>query len=155
MKVDFSFILLLALSVVVDLHVKLGRADMEVEGHEEALVDVVVFYKLRPATLKVLLAVAIIPNFHFVWSPTARLLAKNRFSQFTSIHEVCEIQRQTLNLVALRHSNAEEREDPGKSSRSSGSNRRRSAWTWGSDSHLGLVFATRWAAGTTLNRSGR
>jgi hypothetical protein len=31
---------------------------MEVEGHKEALVDVVVFCKLRPATLKVLLAVA-------------------------------------------------------------------------------------------------
>jgi hypothetical protein len=55
----------------------------------------------------------------------------------------------------LRHGNAEEREDPGKSSRSSRSSRRRSARTWGSTSHLGLVFATRWAAGTTLNRSGR
>jgi hypothetical protein len=124
---------------------------MEVEGHEETLVDVMVFCKLRLATLKVLLAIAIIPNLHFIWSPTARLLAKNCFSQFTPIHELCEIQRQTLNLMALRHGNAEEREDPGKSSRSS---RRRSARTWGSASHLGLVFATRWAAGTTLNRSG-
>jgi hypothetical protein len=35
---------------------------MEVEGHEEALMDVVVFCKPRPATLKVLFAVAIIPN---------------------------------------------------------------------------------------------
>jgi hypothetical protein len=57
--------------------------------------------------------------------------------------------------MALRHVNAEEREDPGKSNRSSESRRRRSARTWGSASHLGLVFATRWAAGTTLNRSGR
>jgi hypothetical protein len=128
---------------------------MEVEGHEEALMDVVVFCKLRPATLKVLLAVAIIPNLHFVWSPTARLFAENRFSQFSPIHELGEIQRQTLNLAALRHGNAEERKDSGRSSRSSGSSRRRSAWTWGSASHLGLVFATRWAAGTTLNRSGR
>jgi hypothetical protein len=122
---------------------------MEVEGHEEALVDVVVFCKLRPTTLKVLLALAIIPNLHFVWSPTARLLAENRFSQFTPIHELCEIQRQTLNLVALRHGNTEEGKNSGKSSR------RRSAWTGGSASHLGLVFATRWAAGTTFNRSGR
>jgi hypothetical protein len=53
---------------------------MEVEGHEEALMDVVVFCKLRPATLKVLLAVAIIPNLHFVWGPTARLFMENRFS---------------------------------------------------------------------------
>jgi hypothetical protein len=100
---------------------------MKVEGHEEALVDVMVFRKLRLATLKVLLAVAIIPNLHFVWSPTARLLVENRFSQFTPIHELCEIQRQTLNLAALRHGNAEERKDSGKSSRSSGSSRRRSA----------------------------
>jgi hypothetical protein len=125
---------------------------MEVEGHEKALMDVVVLCKTRPATLKVLFAVAIIPNFHFVWSPTARLLAENRFSQFAPIHELCEIQRQTLNLAALRHGNAEERKDSRKSSESS---RRRSAWTWGSASHLGLVFAIRWAAGTTFNRSGR
>jgi hypothetical protein len=65
---------------------------VEVEGHEEALVDVVVFCKLLPATLKVLFAVAIIPNLHFIWSPATRLLAKNRFSQFTPIHELCEIQ---------------------------------------------------------------
>jgi hypothetical protein len=43
---DFNFIFLLALHGVVDLHVKLRRADVEVEGHEEALVDVVVFCKL-------------------------------------------------------------------------------------------------------------
>jgi hypothetical protein len=57
------------------------------------LMDVVVFGKLRPATLKVLLAVAIIPNLHFVWSPTARLFTENRFSQFSPIHELGEIQR--------------------------------------------------------------
>jgi hypothetical protein len=128
---------------------------MEVEGHEEALMDVVVFCKLRPATLKVLLAVAVIPNLHFVWSPTARLFTENRFSQFSPIHDLCEIQRQTLNLAALRYGNAKERKDSGRSSRSSGSSRRRSAWTWGSASHLGLVFSTRWTVGTTLNQSGR
>jgi hypothetical protein len=46
MEVDFIFVLLLALGAVIDLHVELRRADMEVEGHEEALVDVVVFCKL-------------------------------------------------------------------------------------------------------------
>jgi hypothetical protein len=102
---------------------------MEVEGHEEALMDVMVFCKLRPATLKVLLAVAIIPNLHFIWSPTARLFTENRFSQFSPIHELGEIQRQALNLAALRHGNAEERKDSGRSTRSSGSSRRRSAWT--------------------------
>jgi hypothetical protein len=151
MEMDFSFILLLALGAVIDLHVELRHADVEVEGHEEALVDVVVFCKLRPATSQVLLAIAIIPNLHLVWSTTTRLFTENRLSQFTPIHELCETQRQTLNLAALRHGNIEERENFGRNNRSSGSSRRRSAWTWGSASHLGFVFATRWAAGTTLN----
>jgi hypothetical protein len=150
--VDFCLILLLALGAVIDLHVELRCADMEVEGHEETLMDVVVFCKLRPATLQVLLAVAIIPNLHFVWSPTARLFTENRFSKFSPIHELGETQRQALNLTALRHGNAEERKDSG---RSSGSSRRRSAWTWGSASHLGLVLTTRWAAGMAFNQSGR
>jgi hypothetical protein len=55
------------------------------------LVDVVVFCKLRPATLQVLLAIAIIPNLHLVCSPTARLFTENRFSQFSPIHELGKI----------------------------------------------------------------
>jgi hypothetical protein len=46
MEMHFSFILLLALGAIIDLHVELRRADVDVEGHEEALVDVVVFCKL-------------------------------------------------------------------------------------------------------------
>jgi hypothetical protein len=46
MEVDFSFIFLLALGAVIDLYVELRHADMEVEDHEGALVDVVVFRKL-------------------------------------------------------------------------------------------------------------
>ena len=46
MEIDFSFVPLLALGAIIDLHVELRRADVEVEGHEEALVDVVVFCKL-------------------------------------------------------------------------------------------------------------
>jgi hypothetical protein len=117
MEVDFGFIFLLALGAVVDRHVKLRRADMEVEDHEEALVDVVVFGKLCPAAPQVLLAVAIIPHLHLVRGTTARLFAENRLSQFAPIHELGEIQRQALNLAALRHGNAEEGEDPGRSSR--------------------------------------
>jgi hypothetical protein len=117
MKVDFGLILLLALGAVIDLHVELRRADMEIEGHEETLMDVVVFCKLRPPTLQVLLTIAVIPNLHFVWSPTARLFTENRFSQFSPIHELGEIQRQALNLAALHHGNAEERKDSGRSSR--------------------------------------
>jgi hypothetical protein len=152
MELDFSFIFLLALGAIIDLHVKLRRTDVEVEGHEEALVDVVVFCKLRLAAPQVLLAVAIIPHLHIVRDTIARLFAENRLSQFAPIHELGEIQWQVLNLTALRHGNAEKREDLGRSSRS---RRRRSDWTWSSASQLGLVFTTRWAAGTTVSRSIR
>jgi hypothetical protein len=45
-EVYFRLVLLLALSIVEDLHVKLRRANMKVEGHEEASLDVVVIHKL-------------------------------------------------------------------------------------------------------------
>jgi hypothetical protein len=91
MEMNFNFILLLALGAVINLHVKLRRTDVEVEGHEEALVDVVVFCKLRPAAPQVLLAVAIVPNLHLVRDTTARLFAENRLSQFAPIHELGEV----------------------------------------------------------------
>jgi hypothetical protein len=72
-----------------------------------------------------------------------------------AIHKLRKIQRQALNLTALRHGNAKERKDPGRCSRSSWSSRRRSDWAWSDVSHFGFVFATRWAAGTTLRRSIR
>jgi hypothetical protein len=150
MEVNFSFIFFLAKGAVIDLHVELRCADVEIKGYEEALVDVVVFCELRLATPKVLFAVAIIPHFHLVWDATARLFAENRLSQFVPIHEVGEAQRQALNLATLRHGDTEERKDLGRRSRSS---RRRSNWTWSSASNHGLVLATRWAAGTTLSRS--
>jgi hypothetical protein len=46
MKVHFSFILLLALGAVIDSHVELRRANVEVKGHEKALMEVVILRKL-------------------------------------------------------------------------------------------------------------
>jgi hypothetical protein len=45
-KVYFSLVLLLGLSTVIDLYVKLRRAHVKVEGHEEASLDVVIIHKL-------------------------------------------------------------------------------------------------------------
>jgi hypothetical protein len=45
-EVYFRLALLLALSTVEDLHIKLRCANMKVEGHEEASLDVVVIHKL-------------------------------------------------------------------------------------------------------------
>jgi hypothetical protein len=89
----FSFIFFLALGAVVDFHVELQRPDVEVESHEEALMEVLVLCKLRPATLEVLLTGAIIPDFHFIGSSSPRVFAKNSFPQFSPIHKLGKIQR--------------------------------------------------------------
>jgi hypothetical protein len=90
-EVNFSFVLLLALSTVVYLHVKLGHADVKVEGHEGTSLDVVIIHKLCPAALEVLLASAIIPDFHLVGSTSPRMFTKNCFTQLTLIHEFGEL----------------------------------------------------------------
>jgi hypothetical protein len=89
----FSFVLLLALGAVIDPHVKLRRADVEVESRKEALMEVMVLYKLRLAILEVLLTGAIIPNLHFIWSSPPRVFAKNRLPQFSPVHKFSEFQR--------------------------------------------------------------
>jgi hypothetical protein len=46
MKVHLHFILLLALGAIIDPHVELRCADVEVESHEEALMEVMILCKL-------------------------------------------------------------------------------------------------------------
>jgi hypothetical protein len=108
MKVHFSFLLLLALSAIVDLHVKLRRTDVLVESHEKALVEVMVFRKLRPATLEILFTGTIVPDLHFIGSSSPRVLTKNCFPQFSPVHKLGEFQRYPLNLTALSAGDAEE-----------------------------------------------
>jgi hypothetical protein len=89
----FSFILLLALGAIIDFPVELRRPNMEVESHEKTLMEVMVLCKLRPAALEVLFTGAIIPDFYFIGSSSPRVLTKNSFPQFSSIHELGKIQR--------------------------------------------------------------
>jgi hypothetical protein len=72
-----------------------------VEGHEETLMEVMIFCKLRPATLEVHLPVSIVLDLHFVGSSSSRVFTKNCFSQLPSIHELGELQRYPLNLATL------------------------------------------------------
>jgi hypothetical protein len=92
-KVHFSFILFLALGAVIDPYVELRRADVKVESHKEALMEVMVLCKLRLAALEVLLTSAIVPDLHFIGSSSPRLFTENRFPQFSPIHKLCEFQR--------------------------------------------------------------
>jgi hypothetical protein len=89
----FSFILLLALGAIIDLHIELRRADVEVKSHEEALMEVIVLCKLRPATLEVLLIGVVVPDLHFIGSSSPRVFTKNSFPQLSTVHKLGEFQR--------------------------------------------------------------
>jgi hypothetical protein len=105
---DFSFVLFLALSTVVDPHVELRRTNMVVEIHKETLMEVMIFCKLRPAALEVHLAGPIVPDLHFIGSSFPRVLTNNCFPQLSPIHELGKLQRHRLNLAALSAGDAEE-----------------------------------------------
>jgi hypothetical protein len=133
----FSFIFFLALGAVVDPYVELRRPNVKVESHKEALMEVVVLCKLRPAALEVLLTGAIVPDLYFIRSSSPRVFMKTSFPQFSPIRKLGEFQRQTLNLTTLRAGDAEEGVESGRRRRSIS---RRSAWTWCSRRHLGFIF---------------
>jgi hypothetical protein len=125
---------------------------MEVESHEEALVEVMVFCKLRPATLEVHLTGPVVPDLHFIGSSSPRVFTKNRFPQFSPVHELGELQRHPLNLTALSTGDAEEGVHSGQRRRSI---MRRSARTWRSRGNLGLILASHRAAGAPFRWSRR
>jgi hypothetical protein len=117
-KLYFSFILLLALGAVVDSHVELRHANMEIKGHEKPLMEVVILRKSRPVALEELLTGAVVPHLHFVWGSSARVFTKNRFPQVSPIHVLGEFKWQALNFAALSVGDAKERVDSGRRRRS-------------------------------------
>jgi hypothetical protein len=124
-----------------------------VEGHEETLMEVMIFCKLRPATLEVHLPVSIVLDLHFVGSSSSRVFMKNYFSQLPSIHELGELQRYPLNLATLGAGDAKEGVHFGWWRRRS--IMRRGARTWRSRRNLGLIFISRRAARAALCRRER
>jgi hypothetical protein len=153
LKVYFSLILLLALSTIVDLHIKLRCTAMVIEDHEKPLVQVVVFRKLGPATPEVHLAISVVPHLYLVGSSSSRVFAKNCFTKFPPIHELSKFQRHLLNLVALSAGDAEEGINFGRRRRRS--IMRRSARTWCSSRNLGLVLTPHRAARAPFHRHER
>jgi hypothetical protein len=101
---------------------------MVVEDHEETLVEVMVFCKLRLAAIEIHLTVPIIPDLYFIGSYSPRVFTKNCFPQLSSIHELGKLQRHPLNLAALSTGDAEEGVHFGQRRRRSIVGR--SAWTW-------------------------
>jgi hypothetical protein len=79
-----------------------------VEDHEEPLVEVMIFCKLRSATSKVHLAVSIVQDLHFIGSSSSKVFAKNCFPQLPPIHEISKFRWHPLNLAALSTGDAEE-----------------------------------------------
>jgi hypothetical protein len=119
MKVHFILILLLALSTIIDPHVKLRCTAMVIEDHEKPLVEVVVFCKMGPTAPEVHLAVSIVPHLYLVGSSSSRVFAKDCFTKFPPIHELSKFQRNPLNLTALSTDNTEERINFGRRRRRS------------------------------------
>jgi hypothetical protein len=115
--VHFSLVLFLALSAVVDLHVKLRRTTVVVKKHEKPLMQVMVLHKLEPFAPKVHLAAPIIVHLHLIWSSASRLFTENCFMKLTPIHELGEFQRNMLYLTALSASDIEERKSLDRSRR--------------------------------------
>jgi hypothetical protein len=64
---------------------------MIIKVHEEPLIEVMVLRKPRPTTLEELLAGAVIPHLHFIWSSSTKVFSENCFAQFPPIHEICEL----------------------------------------------------------------
>jgi hypothetical protein len=114
------------------------------------LVEVMIFCKLRPAALEVHLAGPVIPDLHFIGSSSPRVFTKNRFPQFSPVHELGELQRHPLNLTALSAGDAKEGVHSGRRRRSV---MRRSTRTWGSRGNLGLILASHRATGAPFRRS--
>jgi hypothetical protein len=148
--VHFNLVLFLALSTVIDLYIKLRCTAVVVEEHEKPLVEVMIFYKLGPATPEIHLAASIIPNLHFIGSSSPRLLAKDRFTKLAPIHELGEFQRHTLNLTTLSANDAKEGKSLGRRRRRS--IMQNSARTWSSNIYLGIVFTPHRAARMPFHR---
>jgi hypothetical protein len=66
-EMHFSFIFLLALRPIKDLHVKLRRAAVVIEQQEPPLMQIVIFCKTGLAAPEVHLSIAIIVYLHFIW----------------------------------------------------------------------------------------
>jgi hypothetical protein len=155
LKVHFSLVLFLALSTVIDLHIKLQCTAVVVEEHEKPLVEVMIFRKLGTATPEVHLAASIIPHLHFIGSSSPKMFAKNCFTKLTPIHELGEFQRHTLNLTALSAGDAEEGVNLGRRRRRRRSIMQSSARTWSSSRYLGFVFTPHRAARALFHRYRR
>jgi hypothetical protein len=107
---NFRFILLVALCPIEDLHVKLRCATVILEQQKEALMQIVILCKTGPAAPEVHLPNAVIVNLHLIWRSFTRFLSKDGFTEFSPIHELSKLQRNTLMFTALSTSESEERE---------------------------------------------
>jgi hypothetical protein len=145
LKVYFSLVLLLALSTIIDLHIKLRCTAVVVEDHEKPLVEVMIFRKLGPTTPEVHLTASIVPYLHFIGSSSSRIFTKNCFTKLSPIHELDKFQRDPLNLTALSAGNAEEGVNLGRRRRRR-SMMRSSTRTWSSSRYLGFVLTPHRAA---------
>jgi hypothetical protein len=87
-EVYFSFILLLALCPIEDLHVKLQSSTVIVELQEPPLMQIIILCEAGPASLEEHLAIAIIVYLHLIWRSLTRLFLKDAFAKLLPIHKL-------------------------------------------------------------------
>jgi hypothetical protein len=124
-----------------------------VEEHDEPLMQLMILCKLGPSAPEVHLAATIIIHLHLIWSSASELFVEDRLTKLTPIHELGELQWNTLYLTALGTSDIEERIDLGSSRRRGITRSSAGAWS-GSNRYLGLIFTPHGAARVPLCRCG-
>jgi hypothetical protein len=72
-----------------------------IEKHEEALMQVMILCKLRPATPEIHLATAIVVYLHLVRSTSSRFFMTDGFTELAPVHELSKLEWNTLLFTAL------------------------------------------------------
>jgi hypothetical protein len=86
-EMHFSFIFLLALRPIEDLHVRLRSATVVVEQQEPPLMQIIIFYKMGLAAPEEHVSIAIIVYLHLIWRSFTRLFSKDGFTKLLAIHK--------------------------------------------------------------------
>jgi hypothetical protein len=143
------------LCAIEDLHVKLWRAIVVVEDHEETLMQFMILHKLGLAAPKIHLATAVIVYLHLVWSTSTRFFAKDGFTELAPIHKLSKLEQNTLLLMALSTSDNKEGEKIDRRRRRSIVRSSVCIHNLASNKRGGFVLTPQWTVGALLHRHGR
>jgi hypothetical protein len=108
-NLNIGVVLLLALGAIEDLDVELGSPTVLIKHQDPSLMKIMIISKMVPATSEECIAIAIVIYLQLIWQPTTGCFLENSLLKLTTLHELCELQRNTLLFAALGTSEREER----------------------------------------------